>query len=134
MSGGDQFVEPRQEVVARDDADSHRFGNSGTLGRLAHGLGTRGWSHAPGIGDDAHATLGDGRPDALHGTDEVTRVPHLRIALFLLLQNAHRDFGEIVEHQVVDWTTFGLAARRLEPVAPESLSGGYTDHLARSIG
>ena len=35
----------------------------------------------------------------------------------------HRDFGEVVEHQVVDRPALDLPARRLEPVAPESLPG-----------
>ena len=47
-----------------------------------------------------------------------------RVALLLLLQNRHRDFGEVVEHQVVDRPAFHLATRRVEPVAPEALAGG----------
>ena len=66
--------------------------------------------------------VGDRRQHALDRADEVARVAHLRVALLLLLQNAHRDFGEVVEHQVVDVAALDLAARRLEPVAPEALA------------
>ncbi len=77
--------------------------------------------HAARVGDHSHTALGDAGQHALDRADEVARVPHVRVALLLLLQNAHRDFGEIVEHQVVDRTTLDLPARRLEPIAPEAL-------------
>ena len=63
-----------------------------------------------------------GRQHALHRADEVARVAHRRIALLLLLQDRHRDLGEVVEHQVVDRPALDLAARRVEPVAPEALA------------
>ena len=92
-----------------------------SVATCADGRGARRRIHAAGVGDDAHAAFGDGRQHALDGADEVARVSHVRVALLLLLQNAHRDFGEIVEHQIVDVAAFDLPARRLEPIAPEAL-------------
>src|SRR5439155_17327985 len=126
----DQLIETRQQVVARDNSDAHRFGDASTLGRLSNGFSTRGRIDAARVRDDTHAAFGNRRPDTLHRAYAVARVSHFGIALFLLLQNAHRDFGEIVEHQVVYLATFGLPSRRLEPVAPEALSGGHADDLA----
>ena len=71
--------------------------------------------------DDAHAAVRDRRKHALHRADEVARVAHARVALLLLLQDRHRDLGEVVEHQVVRRTTLDLPPRRLQPVAPEAL-------------
>jgi len=81
-------------------------------------------SSRPGV------AFGDGREDTLHGPDEIARISHAGITLFLLLQNGHRDFREVVEHQVIDLTTFHLTTRRFQPVAPEALTAGYA-HDAR---
>src|SRR5690606_1090858 len=56
----------------------------------------------------------------------VARVAHVGIALLLLLDDRHRDLGQIVEHQVVDGPLLHLATRRLEPIAPEALSRSDT--------
>ena len=130
MSRRDELVESRQEVVARDDADPHGLGDAVLLRDLANGGRARRRIHAAGIGDHAHASRRDGRQHALDRADEIARVPHLGIALLLLLQNAHRDFGEVVEHEVVDLPALHLAPRRLEPVAPESLSRRDADHAS----
>jgi hypothetical protein len=41
------------------------------------------------------------------------------------LHDRHRDFGEVVEHQIVDWSTFNLAHGCVKKISPESLSGSY---------
>src|SRR5207248_1873752 len=53
------------------------------------------------------------------------------VARFLLLQDGHGHFGQVVHHQVIDGPARHLAVRRLEPVAPEALAGG-DPHGARA--
>ena len=121
MTAGDQLIQTREEIVARHDADPHRTGHPMLHRDLTNRLGASARVDAAGVGDHAHAARRDRRQHALDRANEVARVTHVRVALFLLLQNAHRDFGEVVEHQVVDLPAFDLASRRLEPVSPEPL-------------
>ena len=44
----------------------------------------------------------------------------------LFLHDRHRDFSEVVEHEIVDWSTFDLAHWRVKEISPESLTCGYT--------
>ena len=44
----------------------------------------------------------------------------LGVALLLLLQDGHRDFGQVVEHEVVDRPTLDLAARAPRASRPRS--------------
>ena len=128
MSGRHQFVEARQNVVPRHDANTDLAAYAVPGRRVEQRLGARHRIHAAGIGDHFHAAFGDGRKHTLHRADEVPRVPHARIAFLLLLQNRHRDFGEVVKHEIIDLTTFHLTARRFQPIAPESLTAGDAHH------
>src|SRR5262245_25308536 len=118
MSGVDQLVESREKIIACDDTDADPITHAVLARHVAHGFGARRRIHATGVRDDAHATLHDSWQHTLDGPDEITRVTHLWVTFLLLLQNAHRDFGEIVEHQVVDVAALDLSPRRLEPVTP----------------
>src|SRR5689334_4696842 len=127
MSAGEQLIETREQVVARDDANTDLVESTVLARNVAHGTGARGWVHAARVRDDAHAPVSERGEHALDRADEVARVPHVRVALLLLLQDGHRDSGEIVEHQVVDGSTLYLTSRCLEPITPEALSGRHTD-------
>src|SRR5207244_2068189 len=62
---------------------------------------------------------------------KVLGVPERRVARFLLLQDGHGHFGQVVHHQIVDRPARHLAIGRLEPIAPEPLAGG-DPHGARA--
>src|SRR5688572_5807128 len=127
MPGADQLVEVWQEVVAADDTDTHTIARARALEYGANRRRAGGRIHPAGVGDDLDASLDDGGEHAFDRADEVPRVAHGRVALLLLLQNRHRDFGEIVEHHVVNRSALHLAPWRVEGVAPESLRGRNSD-------
>ena len=117
-----QLVESRQQIVAGDDADPNlvrRRRASRATSRTA--AAQAGGFTPPALAITRTPRSATAAKHALHRADEVARVSHLRVALLLLLQNRHRDFGEVVEHQIVDVPALDLAPRRLEPVAPEAL-------------
>ena len=101
----------------------------GTLrGRRFDGGGTRRRIHSARVGDDLHAFLDDRGQHALHRTDEISRVPEGRVALLLLLKDRHGDFGQVVEHQVVDRPSLYLAPRCIEIVTPEPLTACHANY------
>ncbi len=53
-----------------------------------------------------------------------SRSPACGIALPRLLHDRHRDFGEVVERQVVERALLDEAARRVDRIAPEPLAVG----------
>src|SRR5439155_10079971 len=67
------------------------------------------------------APLRDDGQDPLHLRDEIRCVAACRVARFLFLQDGHRDFGEVIHHQVVDGATCHLTIRRFEPISPKPL-------------
>ena len=64
------------------------------------------------------------RQDTRHHIDEIARVAGPRVASFLLLQDRHRDFGEVIEGEIVDRSSLHELRRSFEPVSPESLAVG----------
>ena len=117
-------IESIQQIIAGDYSDAQLGAGTVLLGATAftaaaqaRGLHRRRWRPL--------SRPGRQRP-AAHSPSprRVTRVAKQWIAFLLLLQNRHRDFGEIVEHQVVRRAVFDLAPRSIEIVAPESLTGG----------
>ena len=117
-----------EQIVAGDDSDSERALPPGFPGYRFYRHGTRGRIHTPRIRNYLHTPFEYGGKDAFHRTHEVARVAKRRIALLLLLENRHRDFGEVVEHQVINRPAFHLTARCVEIIAPESLTGGDADN------
>ena len=128
MPSRHEVVEARKNIVARYHADADLAAHAVLRGCLEQGLGTGHRIHAASIGDHLDAAFRDGWEHAFHGADKVARVAHAGITFFLLLQNRHRDFSEVVEHQVIHLTTFHLTTRRFQPVAPEALTAGDADH------
>ena len=118
----DQLVEARQQVVAGDDADREACPpRRAAARRRAPPRAHAGGFTPPALAMTFTPRSTHRRQHALHRADEVARVAHRRVALLLLLQDGHRDFGEVVEHQVVDRPALDLPPRRVEPVAPEAL-------------
>ena len=69
----------------------------------AHRLGAGRRIHAAGVGDDAHAALGDRRRARSRSRRRSrARSPSSGSRSFCFCRMRHRDFGEVVEHQVVD--------------------------------
>jgi len=97
--------------------------------RLGAGVGV----HPAGVGRDADVPLDDLRQDALQQRHHVTRIPHLRVAFLLLLHDGHRDFRQIVHHEIVDGAALDLPDGGLEPVPPEALSRSDADRARHGL-
>src|SRR5438552_3306108 len=69
-------------------------------------------------------TLHEQRQDPRHLVDEVLGVARGGVAGLLLLEDRHRDFGEVVHLQIVDGPPGHLAVGCLQPISPESLARG----------
>src|SRR6266568_2537487 len=124
VPAGQEPVQASQQIVPRYHADPELAAEPQAARDLGHRLRAAAGVHAARVGGDLDPPLRDDRQDALHQGDEVLGVPERRIARLLLLQDGHRDFGEIVHHEVVHRSAGHLAVRRLEPVAPEPLPRG----------
>jgi predicted ATPase len=86
--------------------------------RCAAGVGV----DPAGVRDDPDPLFPERRedlPDQLH---EVHRVPRLRVAAPLLLEDRHRDLGEVVEGQIVERALLDEADRGVDGVPPETLT------------
>src|SRR4029077_1043536 len=77
--------------------------------------------HAAGIRGDLDVLFGEDGEEPLHQWNEVLGIAQRRVAGFLFLQDRHRDFGQVVHHQVIDRPARYLAVGSLEPVTPEPL-------------
>src|SRR5690606_13624951 len=86
---------------------------------------------AAGVGDHADPLLHTVGEDFAHERHEVTGVALRRIPRPLLLQDRHRDLGQVVQHEVVDRPAPYLVDRRIQAVAPEALPGS---DAYRSVG
>src|SRR5207248_7242741 len=111
-----------QEVVARDYTDAQLAAEAQAVRDGGHRLRARLRIHAAGVRGDLDVPFGEDREEALHQRNEILRVSERRVSGLLLLQDRHRDFGEVVHHQVIDGPARHLAIRGLEPVAPKPLS------------
>src|SRR5207244_6629740 len=129
MSRRDEGVEPIQQIVASDNSDAQFSSGAAFFSERLDGRRAGAGIHAAGIGKDVDVLLDDRWQDALDCPEEVARVSERRITLLLLLQNRHRDLGEIIEHQIVDGSPFHLSPRSIEVVAPEALTSGDPNDL-----
>ena len=124
----EKFIDAREDIVAEHDRhlESRRM--------LQNGVGASNGIHSARIGNHFDVV---GAQLIFETSDErrkVARVAEIGVAFLLLLQNGHRDFGQIIEDQVIDGTILNEAHGRFEPVAPEALSVGDADHLKRLQG
>src|SRR5262249_350480 len=119
----EQIVESRHDVVAGNDADAEFAGETKLTCDLDHGVSTSANVNTTGISSDFDIALDACWQDPSHERHEILRVTSIRIARFLFLHDRHRHFREIVEHEVIDWSTFNLADGRVEKVSPKALSG-----------
>ena len=125
VSRGQQLVQPIHQIVTPDDRDPNRTlrldlpepldqSRPACLrvdaARVAH--------HADALGDQIRRQID-------HQIHEVPRVAEGRVPLPLLLQDGHRDLGQVVEHQVVDRPAPDLQLGSLLPIPPESLTGAH---------
>ena len=90
-----------------------------------HRVGTASDVNATGVRSDFDPSLDTRWQDSAHQRNEVFRVTRIRIAGLLLLHDRHRHFREIVEHEVIDWSTFNLTHGSVRKISPEALSGCY---------
>jgi hypothetical protein len=134
VSARRQLVEAWKQVVAGHHTNANLVGDAVFQRDLPNRRRASRRIDAARVRHDPDAALGDACQDALDRTNEVARVAHVWVAFLLLLQNRHRYFGEIVEHQIVDVSALDLAARRLEPIAPETLTGGDAHDVGSTDG
>ena len=125
----------RIEIVAGDDRHLHFVGDA-QISRQRLDRGTAAERiDAAGIGDDSDAALHARREHIAKMRDEIGRIARRRIAGALFLQDRHRDFGEVVHHQVVDGATFDLSLRGAlgsSPQNPPQLAMIVRSHLNSS--
>src|SRR5262249_57445071 len=81
--------------------------------------------------DHADPLLLAGTQDALHEVDEVSRVPGARVLPLLALHDRHRDFGQVIEGEVVDPAPFDERHRRIDGITPETLAVRDANEVAR---
>ena len=109
-----EVIEPAEKVVTSHDGNANFVACALRRHERPNRVSARRWIDSSGICDDANPALGDSIEHALDGANEIARVTHRRIALHLLLENRHRDFRQIVEHQVVDVPAFDQLPGRIE--------------------
>ena len=82
----------------------------------------------------AGAALEDPRQQRLELGDEVARVPGTRVFLLLLLQDAHGDFRQVVDRDVVErQRALDLTPERIRVVAPVATGVGDADRLGHAV-
>ena len=115
-----EFVQSRQEIVARDDgngplAESRALEDRARLGRAG------GWLHAAGVSDDLQIGLALERgAKPLQHVEKVGGEAGLWIALLLEREDRHRQLGEVFERQVIELALLGEQHGRIEIIAPKS--------------
>src|SRR5690606_9789083 len=127
VAGAHELLEPVHDVVAADDADLHPTGESFRTRLFEYTVAAGGRIHTARIRNDADVLLDDVGQDLAHERYEVARVALRRVTHPLLLHDRHRDFRQVIEHQVVDRPAPHLFHGRGQAVAPEALARRYTD-------
>ena len=131
-AGGDELVEPRQEVVARYHAERGRepLGAAGLGDAVAAGLHV----HSARIGHHPDAPLHDLREHRAEHGDEVVGVAEARVAGALALEDDHGDLGQEVEGDVVERPAPDLRGERARVVPPVAARVGDAQRLAHACG
>ncbi len=121
-----KVVETIEDVVPEHHRDLEAGRQAHHLSRARHRI------HAACVGDHFDAALPDLSGYACDQWRKIACVSEFRVGLLLLLQDRHRDLGQVVERQIVDGPLLHQADRRFQPVAPESLPVRDADHGRRS--
>ncbi len=129
MPRDSKFIKPRHDVVAGNDADANLPAESQFARNFDHRIGATSNVDATGVGSDLDSSFDTRGQNSPHQRNEIFCVTGIGIAGLLLLHDRHRDFREIVEHQIVDWSTFNLAHGCVRKISPEALSGCYAYFL-----
>src|SRR5215213_5137477 len=119
----EEIVEPRHDVVAGDDADADFACETKLTRNLNDCFRASANINAARIRSDFNIALDTRGQNPAHERHEILCVTRIRIACFLFLHDRHRHFREIVEHDVIDWSTFNLANGCVKKVSPKALSG-----------
>src|ERR1044072_5036744 len=122
-----QFVDTRHDVVARYDSDAHFTRESELTRDFDDRVSTATNIHAARVRRNLDVAFDAHRQNALHQWNEVARVTRVWIPCFLFLHDRHRDFRQIVEHEVIDWSTFNLTHGRVGKISPETLACCYAN-------
>ena len=100
VSGGDELVEPAQQVVAGDHADAG--GQAEPVRHLRHRLGAAGRVEPAGVGDDLDAAFEAGAHDLLHLGHERAGVAASGPLGLRAGEDEHRELGQPVAREEVD--------------------------------
>ena len=123
---GREVIEPRKHVIAMNYGDFEARRGLQDGARTSQGIdATRIRNHLDVSGFEFLRETSNERR-------EIAGITKRRVVEFLLLQNRHRDLGQVIEHEEIDRAFIDKANRRLEPVAPEALSVGYANHFKAS--
>ncbi len=118
-----ETVDAIQNVVTCDDPNLQLASQAQFARHLTNSRRASFDVHAAGVGNNLDIPLNARRQNPPHQRNEVACITGLRIARFLLLHDRHRDLGQIIEHQIVDWAFLNLADRRVGQITPEALTG-----------
>ena len=117
--GRAQFRHARQHVVALDDGDLEL--HAGFLGEPRQRRGAAGGIHAARVAHHLDALRADVANDAFHGhIDEIGGVARIRRFGAHRRQNGHGEFGQVIEHQVIDLPAAHQLRAGNRTVAPET--------------
>ena len=129
------LVNAWENVVARDDAYAKLSREAKPARYFKHGLGAAAYVDAPCVGRHTYVALDTRGENLLHERNKIARVSGGRVTRALLLHDRHRDFGQIVEHQIINGAALNLTHGRVQLVAPEPLPARNTNllsHLKKS--
>ncbi len=123
-----QFLDSREQVIAADDPNFYiteiRFAQD--LGRFVSASPR---IHSAGVRDDAQFwPFGQERRDVREHREKIACVTERRILDTLLGQDRHRQFGQVLERQVLDLRPLEQRPRRGERITPKSGSVGDREH------
>ena len=124
-----EVIDPFEKVIAGYDANFHLAGIIKFARHIDYGIRASFNVDSPGVSNNFDTTVNARRQNLIHQRHEISRIAGIRIARLLLLHDRHRDLGEIIQHQIIDWPAFYLAYRRIRQITPEALSGRNTNLL-----
>ena len=124
VAGGEQFVEPRQQVVAADDARCARSCKPGLVEdrRCASAAQAGGFMPPALVMIFSRGWSLQDRREPFEDVEEIGGEAGLRVALLLQREDRHGQFGEVFEREVVEPAVLGQQRRAHRGCRPRSRS------------
>ena len=126
-ASGNEFVEAWQQVVAVDVGNG--WIESELCGHLGNGLGAAGRVEAARIGDHLDASIEAGAHHLFHLLHEATRIAAAGSLGLCTRQDQHRELGQPIAGENVDWSVGDHLFGGRQTVAVETRTVGDTHWL-----